>query len=278
MKRINRVTRYIRDLFELYHLDGQDLIDTAEDIPSDRRVSSSVFKDKMIDEWTLNRLSLASGFSPEELLSMDTATARKYRERYPFFHHLDLYLILSKAGQIFSFPACGDMLREFFRMSDRLEALFFRLLDDGLNEEDSREFNFLSAALRAKDAVSSAIPIHTETVIRLRDVYRAENLTDFLSLVRLERFYGREAWLCREFPDDPDTAARYLNYASGGKVAMLRFARQAEDREAADRLIRAAAPETEGGLPDPVREMDPVSQHYETRVRRLVDRNTALQA
>ena len=276
MKRINRVTRYIRDLFVLYHLDGENLIDTSEDIPTDR-VSVSVFKDRMIDEWTMSRLSLISGFSEEELLSMSAQTARKYREQYPFFHHLDLFLILSKSGEVFSFPGCRDMLREFFRMSDRLEELFFQALDTGLSTEEGRELNFLSAALRARDAVSSAIHIHTETVERLRDVYRGEGLTDFLSLVRLERFYGREAWLCREFPDDPETAARYLNYARGGKEAMRAFAAKAQDREAAERLLRAAAPESEGGLTDPVRQRDPMSLPYEERVRLLVARNAAQQ-
>ena len=275
MKRINRVTRYIRDLFELYHLDGEDLIDMSADIPTDR-ISISVFKDRMIDEWTMSRLSLACGFSTEELLSLQPRVARKYRERYPFFQYLDLYLILSKAGQIFSFPSCGEMLREFFRMSDRLEVLFFQAQDQELNEAEGCELNFLSAALRARDAVSSAIRINTDTVGRLKDVYRAEGLTDFLSMVRLERFYGREAWLCREFPDDPETAARYLNYAAGGKTAMRTFALQMEDTEAARRLISAAAPEAEGGLPDPVRQTDPMNQPYETRVQRLVSRNLAM--
>ena len=274
MKRINRVTRYIRDLFELYHLDGGDMIDMSADIPIDR-VSISVFKDRMIDEWTMSRLSLASGFSTEELLSLQPRTARKYRERYPFFQHLDLYLILSKAGTVFSFPACREMLQQFFQMADRLEALFFQAMEDGLKEDEGHEFNFLCAALRAKDAVSSAIPMNTEAVERLKDVYREEGLKDFLSLVRLERFYSREAWLCREFPDDPETAGRYLNYAAGGKEAMRTFALQTEDGEAAGRLLSATAPEGEGGLPDPVRQLDPMSQPYEMRVRRLVKRNAA---
>lgn len=276
MKRINRVTRYIRDLFELYHLDGGDLIDMAADIPIDR-VSISVFKDQMIDEWTMNRLSLMSGFSVDELLSMDTRTARKYREKYPFFHHLDLYLILSKPGTVFPFPACREMLQQFYQMADQLEFLFWQAMENRLDEERGRELNFLSASLRVKDAVSSAIPINTETISQLNEVYRSEGLTDFLSMVRVERFYGREAWLCREFPDDPVTAARYLQFAAGGKEAMLAFAGKTEDGETARKLFIAAKPEAEGGLPDPVRQMDPMSQAYELRVKRLVNRNTALQ-
>ena len=58
---------------------------------------------------------------------------------------------------------------------------------------------------------------------------------------------------------------------------MRSFAEKSEDTEAARKLISAARPEAEGGLPDPVRQLDPMSQPYELRVKRLVNRNMALQ-
>jgi len=122
-----------------------------------------------------------------------------------------------------SFPECSDMIRSFVEMVDRLKELFFKALKEELTTDEEKEMNFLASWLIAKDVVTPRDLITYKTVRIYREVYLKENLSDFYSYAKIERFVGSAPWRCMEFFNDPDLVQKFVEIFPQAKREMIQF-------------------------------------------------------
>ena len=114
MVNIEEVEKYIERVFDLYHIDKEGFFyETSfdgKDFVDGRRIELSLFPFGIIEEKTLNRVSIALGLSKEEIISMDNDAAFRYWDKYPFFRlyseYLDrIYWASNFSGEYFSKPS-----------------------------------------------------------------------------------------------------------------------------------------------------------------------------
>ena len=127
----------------------------------------------------------------------------------------------------FSFPLCGDMIRSFLQMVERLKELFFKAVHSDLQQDEINELNFLASWLDAVDVVTPSSNITYDNICVYRSVYLEENLNDFFSYVKIKRQYRDIAfvpWRCKEFFDDMELAQEFVNVLPDVRPQIREFA------------------------------------------------------
>lgn len=125
---------------------------------------------------------------------------------------------------IFSFPKCGEMIRSFLEMVNRLKELFFKAIEQDLCEDEANELNFLATWLVAKDRVAISTIVTYDNILCFREIYRKENLKNFFDYVVIRApFFECCPWRCREFFDDISLVQEYVEVYPLAKSKMRKF-------------------------------------------------------
>ena len=84
MSKIEKVTSYVLDLFELYHMNTYGFLEDFDD-ELEENVEVPLFRFGEIDEETLQKLSVNFGLTKDEILNTDEEAAKRYWNKFPFF-------------------------------------------------------------------------------------------------------------------------------------------------------------------------------------------------
>lgn len=84
MSKIEKVTSYVLDLFELYHMNTYGFLEDYDD-ELEENVEVPLFRFGEIDEETLQKLSVNFGLTKDEILNTDADAAKRYWNKYAFF-------------------------------------------------------------------------------------------------------------------------------------------------------------------------------------------------
>lgn len=84
MKKIERITEFVSDLFELYHMNTYGFFEDYDE-ETEETVEVPLFRYGEIDDETIYKLCVNFGLTKEEILSLDEDAAKKYWNKYPFF-------------------------------------------------------------------------------------------------------------------------------------------------------------------------------------------------
>ena len=77
MKKIEKITKYVSDLFELYHMNTYGFFeDYDEDL--DTSVEVPLFRYGKIDDETIKKIGVNFGLTKEEILNADMEAGKKY--------------------------------------------------------------------------------------------------------------------------------------------------------------------------------------------------------
>lgn len=292
MKKIEKITKYVSDLFELYHMNTYGFFeDYDEDL--DTSVEVPLFRYGKIDDETIKKIGVNFGLTKEEILNADMEAGKKYWNRFPFFRMYEEFLAQWKWNQqfkdpmpsaeeyllnaifgtkkgiavrlrydipsikerlieqlkeideyipgtyhenaqitdlkiatqtVFSFPKCGEMLRAFLQIVERVKELFFKALSEDLTQDEANELNFLVSLTHAVDAVTPSTKITYDTICSYRTVYLEENHEDFYKYVKFKRFAMFNPWRCFEFFDDMELVKQLFDAFPQAKGDMRKFA------------------------------------------------------
>lgn len=151
---------------------------------------------------------------------------KEYDKLFPGTYHegAEITDLKISTQTIFSFPKCPDMIRSFLDMVKRYKELFFKAIEQDLCEEEANELNFLSAWLIVKDRVDTGTQVTYDIILRFREVYQKENLTDFYDFVVIKApFFDCCPWRCLEFFDDISLVQEYVDVYPLAKSKMREF-------------------------------------------------------
>ena len=126
--------------------------------------------------------------------------------------HPDAYPVgfMYSTEWIISFPQFRKLFKALFQIVNRYKELFVKTIKSGLNEEEAHEMDFLASSMDIRDVVNQDIQLFYGNVIKLREVYRKENLKDFFSYVKIGRMRNTKYWRCEEFFDDTALTEAYI--------------------------------------------------------------------
>lgn len=125
-----------------------------------------------------------------------------------------------------SFPQCGEMIRSFLDMVERLKELFFKAIHTDLNEREINELNFLASWLNACDVTMPSTNITYDNLLLYREVYAEENLSDFFDYVRIRSFIYSSPWRCKEFFEDLGLIQEFINVFPEAKGEIRKFSQE----------------------------------------------------
>lgn len=111
MSKIEKVTSYVLDLFELYHMNTYGFLEDYDD-ELEESVEVPLFRFGEMDEETLQKLSVNFGITKDEILNTDEDAAKRYWNKYPFFRLFRDYLAQWEWYQQFKdpMPSAEDLL------------------------------------------------------------------------------------------------------------------------------------------------------------------------
>lgn len=140
------------------------------------------------------------------------------------YHDGAHFIKLTISTEVFiSFPQITQMLRSFVDMVERLEALFFKGIHQGLAREEILEYNFLVNTLHAVDIVMPSTLITYDKLSLYKSVYIAEGYSSIFSYIKIKSFISTEPWRCKEFFEDMDVVRKFVNIFPEAKVKMREF-------------------------------------------------------
>ena len=103
MKKIEKITKYVSNLFDLYSMDDYGFFrDYDED--ADETIEVPLFRFGKVDKDTIEKISINFGITPEEILNTDDCAAMRYWNKYPFFKLYKQYLHLIEWNQKYKDP------------------------------------------------------------------------------------------------------------------------------------------------------------------------------
>lgn len=184
-------------------------------------------------EWLLNAIFTENPGYPVEMrynhASIKLRLINKLKEIdavMPGIYHenAEITELMFRTDVFISFPDCGNMMRSFIDMVNRLKELFFKALQTELSEEEINEFNFLGSRLNASDVTAPTFAMNYDTLCKYRKVYIEENLADFFSYVKIRAFVKSVPWRCKEFFDDMSLVNEFVNIFPQSKSMMREFA------------------------------------------------------
>lgn len=103
MSKIEKVTSYVLDLFELYHMNTYGFLEDYDD-ELEENVEVPLFRFGEIDEETLQKLSVNFGLTKDEILNTDADAAKRYWNKYAFFRLYRDFIEQWKWNQQFKDP------------------------------------------------------------------------------------------------------------------------------------------------------------------------------
>ena len=84
MSKIEKITEFASDLFELYHMNTYGFFEDYDE-ETGETVEVPLFRYGKVDDETVYKLCVNFGLTKEEILSMDEEAAKRYWNKYPFF-------------------------------------------------------------------------------------------------------------------------------------------------------------------------------------------------
>lgn len=103
MSKIEKVTSYVLDLFELYHMNTYGFLEDYDD-ELEENVEVPLFRFGEIDEETLQKISVNFGLTKDEILNTDAVAAKRYWNKYAFFRLYRDFIEQWKWNQQFKDP------------------------------------------------------------------------------------------------------------------------------------------------------------------------------
>lgn len=279
---VNEVEEFVSKIFNIYKLNREDFFG-VEDEEGDM-CEWPFFPEDYVDIETLHKLRQFTGFTEEELISLDEEILHKYWNQYDFFeldndfftssllsditpdallirlfgidepsenihykrydvkkrmirklHELDSVMpgtwrqgadiehLEIETENLFSYPQCRKMMMAVLKMIDDLKKLFFKAIDEDLSAQEQDRLNFLVNCLYVTDICLPTTRITYDNIQIYKEVYRKENLSDFLSYVTIRRLFELQLWKCKEFFDDLTVSEKYLNLIIDSKRRLSDF-------------------------------------------------------
>lgn len=118
-----------------------------------------------------------------------------------------------------------DMMKSFFQMVKRLEALFFAAWDRELGTDEILEYNMLVSTLGVRDICGSPSSyLHYNTLRATIPFYRQEGEKKLFNFVKLRHDCSFRPWRCAEFSEDRELVQQYVNIFPEAKRLMREFA------------------------------------------------------
>lgn len=115
------------------------------------------------------------------------------------------------------------MLRSFFDMVDQLNQLFMKALEEGsLNEEEIKEYNFLSSTLCLMDPVKPSCTLLYDDLMRARKIYK-EEVRDSIFDVATIKDVDFWPWRFAEFSSNVELVQKYMNIFPYSKKRMKEY-------------------------------------------------------
>lgn len=103
MTQIEKITSFVSDLFEMYHMNTYGFfVDYDETL--DESVEVPLFRTGSVDEETLRKICINFGLTRDEVLNTDEKAAKRYWNKYPFFRLYGDYLNHWKWNQQYKDP------------------------------------------------------------------------------------------------------------------------------------------------------------------------------
>ena len=109
------------------------------------------------------------------------------------------------------FDRIVELAESYLSMVDRARALFYKLWNEELPEDEIREYNFLVSVLGMRDVgYSPANPIYYETARKFAPVYKKEGYGDYSSYIMYRGADFPAFYTCKEFFDHPELVERVV--------------------------------------------------------------------
>lgn len=146
MSKVEEVSKYIKSIFDLYGMNDYGFFcDTRDGEPYDV-VPVELFKDGEIDGYVLGKVALHTGFSKDELLSLNKNVRTKYLRKFPFFKHLIDYKVALDWDEKYKEAPAERALKNIFRTGEESQ-------DNGMRYDEEDIMRRLVAELQEIDRI-----------------------------------------------------------------------------------------------------------------------------
>jgi len=155
---------------------------------------------------------------------------KEYDKSLPgsFHEGAEITQLSISTGNFCHFKQINELCQEFLAMVEREEHLFFKALDEELQEEEIHEYNLIASTIGLKDALMpSRDNLYYSTLRKRREVYKSEGRSDFFEYVSLSKFRFFHPYRCAEFVEDRELVQRFATIYPRMKQEMREFARDA---------------------------------------------------
>lgn len=215
MKSIQEITKFVEDVFDLYQLNKHEFFFAYDELMT-KKIPVSLFPFEEPDDETLQEITAYIGLTKEEILNTDEKAARKYWDKYPFFHLYRQYMEAQEWHQYYvgKMPSAKERL---------IRAIFSEEDPRGTRRYDSKELRArLISTLKEIDKVIPGT-YHKEAKIAYLKISTQEffpfaqfsdMLRSFLDMVRRmeELFYAAlHEELCTEDANELSFLASWLD-------------------------------------------------------------------
>lgn len=121
------------------------------------------------------------------------------------------------------YTSINKMVLSFIEMISRAEELFFKTLDNELEEKEIREYNIIISALNLVDRVIPSKRMYYSHVYSLREMYKETGYDKFLSFAKQPIGMEFDPWTCKQFIEDRELVQLFINCIPEAKQMMMRF-------------------------------------------------------
>lgn len=215
MKKIDKITQYVSDLFERYCMHSYGFFSDYDE-ETDSSLEVPLFRTGKIDDETLKKVSVHFGITKEEIINMDEKAASRYWDKYPFFSLYHQYRHLWKWNQQYKDPeptAAEYLLNAIFgnnkgipvRVRYNISSVKERLI------EQLKEYDKLFPGTYHEGAEITDLRISTQTIFSFPKC--PEMIRSFLEMVKRYKelfFKAIEQDLCEEEANELNFLATWL--------------------------------------------------------------------
>lgn len=185
MKRIDKITAYVSDLFNRYCMNDYGFFRDFDD-DTDKTIEVPLFPFEKIDQDTINRISISFGITPEEILNMDSNAAVRYWNKYPFFRLYKQYLHLWEWNQHYKDPepTAEEVLLNAIFADNRGIPVRYRYNIQSIKQrliEQLKEYNHVMPGVYHQGAEITDLRISTQTMFSFPEC--SSMIRSFLDMV-----------------------------------------------------------------------------------------------
>lgn len=168
MKKIDKITDYVSDLFDRYCMNSFGFFSDYDE-ESDSMVEVPLFRTGKVDDETLTKICVYFGLTKEEIKNTDEVASTKYWDKYPFFSLYHQYIYLWKWNQQYKDPApsAAEYLLHVIFDDTKSIPVRIRYNFDSVKErliEQLKEYDKLVPGTYHKDAEITDLKISTQTI------------------------------------------------------------------------------------------------------------------